>query len=341
MVNVSNKPVTLSLEDLPTLEGIPRFSNIEVITESRITAIFGKKGSGKSAFMAILLEGSRLRYNRDVFYFPEKYAFHEGTPLQASDLVTLSNKFDRAAIGIDEFQQVFSKYRAATYGNRTIGSWLQQVRKRGIELILTSNDPNQIDEALLEQVTLHMWCYMWEDKRCRGHKFHLLDCKDTLYYRIVDTHQKHGKTFFHWDGRKRRTFRVRRMIKYWPLYNTFASVDNLEISALNKEAVEMAYEDSQTDMPYEVFLNILAENIIPVLVERGTSILYPARFSDLLANNTKNVDGKEIPDPIIASAKRVGRALKHLGLLSKRGSAGNAYYLPRKDELEEWQSGLG
>lgn len=131
------------------------------------------------------------------------------------------------------------------------------------------------------------------------------------------------------------------MIRFWGLYNTYATVDNLEISALNKDVVEQAYEDSKMDMPYEVFLSILADNIIPILVERGTKIIYPSRFAELLERNTKEVDGENVPDPIVATADRIGRALKHLGLVSKRGSAGNAYYLPDIDELEEWQSGLG
>lgn len=331
-------PDEWQLEGYPTLDDIPEFSDIEVLTDARVTAIFGEKGSGKSALMAWLLEGARLRHNRQIYFFPKKYAFHEGSPLEIEDLASLSQKFNRAAIGIDEFQQVFNKFRSATYANRTIASWLQQVRKRGIELIITSNDPNQIDEAFLDQVTLHIWCSMYEDKRCKRYKYHLKDCRDTLLFRVVDTHTRHGKTTMYWDGRRRKTYRLKRAIRLYKLYDTFATVDNLEIAGQTKEAIMEGYEDGKSNLPYQDFLNLMAASIIPNLVERGITILYPEKFSEALAENEDD-DGN--PDPIIASAGRIGRACKALGLLSKRGSGGNAWKLPDQDELQRWRSGMG
>ncbi len=325
------------LEGFPTLEDIPEFSDIAVITEARVTAIFGGKGSGKSALMAWLLEGARVRHKRPVFYFPEDYAFHDGTPLTVADLSTLNDKFNAAAIGIDEFQQVMSKYRSATYGNRTLGSWLQQVRKRGIELIITSNDPGQIDEALLEQVSLHIWASMYEDKRCRQYKYHLKDCRDALSFRIVDTHSRHGKTTLYWDGRRRKTYRLRRAIRLYKLYNTFATVDNLEIAAFDKEALMEAHEDTKSNMTYAEFQQLLASAIIPNLVEQGKTIIFPEAFSKSLADN---VNEKGEPDPIIASAGRIGRAMKSLGCVAKRGSGGNAWLLPDADTITSWSQGI-
>ncbi len=325
------------LEGYPTLADIPEFSDIAVITEARVTAIFGTKGSGKSALMAWLLEGARTRHKRKIFYFPEDYAFHDGTPLQIADLSTLNDQFNGSAIGIDEFQQVMNKYRSATYGNRTLASWLQQVRKRGIELIITSNDPNQIDEALLDQVSMHIWSSMYEDKRCRAYKFHLKDCRDALSFRIVDTHSKHGKTTLHWDGRRRKTYRLRRAIRLYKLYNTFATVDTLEIAKMGKEALFEAHEDSTSNMSYAEFQQLLATAIIPNLVERGISIIFPEAFSKTLADN-KDEDGND--DPIIASAGRIGRAMKSLGCTSKRGSGGNAWNLPDKDTIDSWTQGM-
>jgi len=331
-------PDEWELEGYPTLEDIPEFSDIEVITDARVTAIFGEKGSGKSALMAWLLEGSRLRHNRQIFYFPKKYAFHIGKPLEIEDLASLSDEFNHAAIGIDEWQQVFNKFRSATYANRTIAAWLQQIRKRGIELIITSNDPNQIDEAFLDQVTLHIWCSMYEDKRCKQYKYHLKDCRDSLSFRVVDTHTRHGKTSLYWDGRKRKTYRLRRAIRLYKLYDTFATVDNLEIAGQSKEAIMENYEDSKSNMSYKEFVNLMAVSIIPNLVDRGVSILYPEKFSESLAENQAD-DGN--PDPIIASAGRIGRACKSLGLISKRGSGGNAWILPDVDEIGRWMSGMG
>jgi hypothetical protein len=331
-------PDEWELQDFPTLEDIPEFSDIEVITEARVTAIFGGKGSGKSALMAWLLEGSRVRHKRNVFYFPADYAFHDGEPLTVGDLSTLNDKFNAAAIGIDEFQQVMSKYRAATYGNRTLASWLQQVRKRGIELIVTSNDPNQIDEALLEQVSLHIWSSLYEDKRCKKYKYHLRDCRDTLSFRIVDTHSRHGKTSLYWDGRRRKTYRLRRAIKLYKLYNTFATVDNLEIAGFDKEKLMEAHEDTKSNMNYDEFVSLMASAVIPNLVDKGITVIYPQAFSKSLAEN-QDEDGN--PDPIIASAGRIGRAMKALGCSAKRGSGGNAWLLPDKDTVNSWAQGMG
>ena len=331
-------PDEWTLVGFPTMEDIPEFSDIEVITEARVTSIFGEKGSGKSALMAWLLEGARLRHNRPVYYFPEKYAFHEGKPLQIEDLASLNEKFNRAAIGIDEFQQVFNKFRSATYGNRTIASWLQQVRKRGIELIVTSNSPDQIDEAFLDQVTLHIWCSLYEDPRCKEYKYHLKDCRDTLSFRVVDTHARHGKTSMYWDGRRRKTYRLKRAIRLYKLYNTFATVDNLEIAGQSKEAIMEGYEDNQSNLTYKEFVNMMANSIIPNLVDRGIEVIYPEKFSESLKDNVDD-DGK--PDPIIASSGRIGRACKALGLIAKRGSGGNAWHLPTADGLQGWMSGMG
>ena len=91
-------------------------------------------------------------------------------------------------------------------------------------------------------------------------------------------------------------------------------------------------------MTFVEFVSLLRNSIVPNLVDRKISIIYPEAFSLSLASNTDE-DGN--PDPIIASAGRIGRAMKGLGLKSQRGSAGNAWFLPDEDELSNWMAGMG
>lgn len=335
MATTKEKPIPVRLTDIPVIE------------EYLVTGIIGEKGSGKSLLTAMLAEGARLREQRKVFYFPREYAFHEGEPLSLNDIYTMDveankrekSKYWRAIIVIEEIQRVFSKYAASTYRNQSFGSFMQQIRKLGVELIWNSNDPDQIDDAIIPQTDIHMKCFYVEDQRCKQYGYHLTDCDDRIITRVVDTQRKHGVNPGHFDRRKRYTTRFRKVVRYFNLYNTYASVSATEIAMMDKSAVVKAHTETSASITTETLENLLADTIIPHIVMNldWTSVV-PSRFAKWL-ENAEDEDGKNMN--IIVSAKMLGMALQNLGLPKKRNSSGMVYQLPSKDQLVAWQSGGG
>lgn len=314
----------------PQTIGELKFSDVPVIDEGMITAIFGVAGSGKSCVGAILLEGCRVREGRKVFYYPESFAFHDGEPLKLSDLVAGHEKLRGAAVLVDEFQRLLSKYLAASLSSQNVAGLLEQVRKLGIRLIVTSNNENMINlEALMPHVKLRLDCTKLTDDRCEGLPYHLADCTDTAIVLITDERMRHGRSNKHWDGKKRNVWRIRHLIRYYKLYNTFASVDAMEIRAMDADNVRLAHEDAQTGMGYDDFLRMLSVEIVPELVSDGATELVIFPFKQWLAK--RGID---------APTERIQRGLKEIGLLPVRGSAGNRFKLPTQEDLNEWMSGI-
>lgn len=330
-----------------TTEPKVKLTDIPVIEEYLVTGIIGEKGSGKSLLTAMLAEGARIRENRKVFYFPEEYKFHEGEALTLNDIYTMDieakkgreSKYWKSVVLIEEIQRVFSKYGAATYRNQSFQSMMQQIRKLGIELIWNSNDPDGIDDSIIPQTDIHMRCIYFEDDRCRAYGYHRSDCKDRIIARVVDTQRKHGRNPNHYDGRKRYTTRFREVVKYFSLYNTFASVSATEISMMDKNAVLQAHSESQSTTTVQKLENLLAERIIPhIVVNLGWDRVIPSRFAKWLETATDENDENM---NIVVSPKMLGMALANLGLPKKRNSAGMVYMLPEPDDIVNWQSGGG
>lgn len=309
-----------------------RFSDIPILDEGLLTAIFGTAGSGKSCVAAILAEGARLREGRKVYYLPESYGFHIGEPLRLADLMAGHEKLRGIVLIIDEFQRFLNKYLSASLSNQNIAGLLEQIRKLGIMLIITSNNENLIDlESLMPHVKLRLDTVKLTDDRCEelGAGFHLADCRDTAVVTVTDMLMRHGRSPKHWDGRKRFNWRIRHLIQYYKLYNTFSAVNAMEIREMDAESVRQAYEDSASEMDYSEFLRLLSVDLIPEIVANGTTELLVFSFSQWLANKG-----------IIASQERIQRGLKEIGLLPVRGSGGNRFKLPSAEDMNGWLNGM-
>lgn len=342
---------------------------VRILPRSSVTGFFGPKGSGKSAAMAYYAEKGRKREGRRVFYFPERYRFHDGTALRYEDLVTLAemdpedesghlSEITNSIVLLDEFQQIFSKYRSSTYANRAVASFLQQIRKRGVTLFFTSNDPDGIDEAATIQTDEHAFCKYYPDPRCEveGEGWHLVGCRDWIRLRFVDTHGRHGRDPRYFDGRKRRVKVIRNAITIASYYNTFASISSQEVSQMNAQAVQTAYEVARSGIREDELERFFRVFIIPWLItEKGAREILPATFLDqVIPTITREsfVDDETGEDqlaseglghirlPLDISVQRLGKILQALGLQKKRGSGGYRYQLPEEGDLADWQSGI-
>lgn len=311
------------------------FSDVEIMPEGMIIAIYGIKGSAKSCVGAVLLEGARLRENRPIFYFPESYRFHAGTALEIQDLINGHEKLRGAIVLVDEWQRLMNKYMAASLANQNIAGLLEQIRKLGIVLIVTSNNEGMIDlDAFDPHVDLRLDTVKLRDERCyelqkRGARFHLKDCTDSAIVTVTDVTGKHGRSRHHWDGKKRFVWIVRRLIDYYKIYNTYATVNAMEIRAMDADAVRQSHDDAESGMPFDQFLNMIATDFIPLLVSEGAVelVIYP--FTKWLADRG-----------VTASADRIIKACKTIGLMPVRGSGGNRFKLPPQEEMAGWLSGV-
>ena len=315
-------------------EAVPEFSDIAVMRPSKTVGVFGPKGSAKSTLAAILAEGSRVREGREVVYTPEEFRFHIGTPLDIMDLLSDSPLLIGKTAVADEYQRLASKYAAASLRNQSQAGVLQQIRKKGCYFIYTSNAPEDIDPSVGPQTNMHIYCQKFTDPRCAHYPFHLKDCRDTLNFTVIDTQREKGFNQNFFDGRTRRKFRIRRLIRFYKLFNTYAAVSAQEMSKMDKTAVMAAYEDRDANMSMDDFLRLMRYVIIPKLVEDGATKIIPQAFSEMLADN-RDENGKSAP--IIASPERIGRAMIKLGLSRKRGQ--DAYPLPELETMEQWQMG--
>ena len=335
---------SLSLDEL-------EFTDIPILRECIILLFIGERGNGKS-LVASYLAAKAVKNSggkRKCYYFPASLNLSFGEPISLDELTTFaelddedvqSTKLDGSILLIDEIHVLMNKYRSSSWGNRIVQAFLSMMRKKGCDLIATTNSPQMLDEAFVDQIDYHAPCKKYNDKRCYERSKaagiyparHLKDCRDTVRFRLSDTKKKHGRSRKYADGVMRKWVTVHRIVNYYrTLYNTFAKVSSLEIASLSKAGIQEATETAKTGATYSDFMSLMRREIIPSLVEAGAEWIYPAPFVETLKEQWE----------IDASKERIGKACKDLGLEGKRGAQGSRYKLPDKDRLEYFVSGVG
>lgn len=296
--------------------------------------IFGGKGSGKSLFAAYLAQLWHKQDGREILYFPNDFNHVSGEPITLVEMFGGSEKMRGKIVIWDEAQILLNKFRAASTANRTLIGFMQQVRKQGVFLIYTSNAPNQLDKGLAEQTDFHAYCKKYEDPRCKAWarkpgraRAHLKACNDWMRIHWVDTAGKTGADRRHRDNRRRVGERLPGILRYYGLYNTYASVSPQEIAAFDKDAIQEAVEEQKSGESFDDFVLSVRQWIVEA-VEQGAKRAVPATMAKTLSEQT----GEKI------SAERLGRALRRLGLARKRSAGGVSYELPSREELAIWTS---
>jgi hypothetical protein len=310
-----------------------RFSQVPIQKKSRIFGIFGERGQGKSLAMCAMAEAEHRRNpSRPIFYFPADYAYVHGEPLELRDMVTFPERLWHATLLVDEAQVLWSKFRTSTYGNRAGMTFLQQIRKRGCDLVYTTNSPDQLDPATAEQTDYHCYCTKFDDPRCDPDKFeyHLADCRDWVSQRWVDTRRRHGSSGSHKDGRKRFYRRIDNIIRYYTLYNTAAILSSREINALSARAVRQADADEKMGMSMDQLCSLLRREIVPELVRSGVTAINASGFADHLVKTRG----------ITVEPNALGKACNQIGLIQTRTMSKRTYKLPFAEDVKDWQDGL-
>lgn len=333
---------------------------IEALPNSTIMGLFGGKGSGKS-LSAGALAFEYYSEGIPVFYNPRGLLRFPPTPggvcefASLRDIILRAEQLRNCLIVLDEMQVNLSKYRTSTKASVLIRGVIQQVRKLGMDIVVTSNSPNQIDAGFAEQLDFHGMC-----------RAHLPpdDPRDYVDIHWCDTQGFYGKgTPTSVNGRRFDT-RMRFGEIVWPasdifpLYDHSVQVDPLEVMGLTAEEVLAAKEEKEiglnvNDMKLFVINDLVphlvrtasATSIVPTLAVDMIRTVFPKGFNHtqccrgISTQETSEYgckDGELIP--FVVSPELLGKALTAAGL-QRRGRS-QAYVLPDLDQLGRWQAGI-
>jgi len=310
---------------------------IPTLLQSYVFGLFGDRGSGKSAAMAYY-GIQEAEAGRPIFYYPEDFGLKipEAKAMSPADLVAMPDQLTNATVLIDEVQEVLSKFRTNAISSLLLMAFFRQTRKRGANVIFTSNDPNAINSALSTQTDLHAMCRMVTDPRCYEVGYHLRSCADTVRMRIKDTNGKHGLIGNRKDGRKGFVQHLVGIGDVYPFYNTGAIADPADVMKMNKRNLLEQRAQQKLGMSWEDFDIKLITEIIPLLVSNGYETIVPGTFVRTLQNEM-NIPEKP-KDPM--DSRELGKRLKAIGLISTRKAKGMVYQLPPKQHLQEWADGV-
>ena len=311
----------------------PPLSDIPIAEDSKVIGLFGGKGSGKSLLAAYLAQVWHKRTGRRVLYFPEDFNHVSGEPLTLREMFTGSQRMHGCILVWDEAQVLLNKFRSASHANRSLLAFLQHIRKAGAILLYTSNAPMQLDRGLAEQTDFHAYCKKYDDPRCKrfanagGARRHLKFCNDWMRIDWIDTQGQTGVDQRYKDRRRRKREILPGIIRFYSLFNTYASVSANELAQFDKDKILDAYEEEQEGSTMADFVDQMRDWICEA-VEQGATHAVPSTLAKTLS--------EQLDKPV--SKERVGRALGELGLPRKRSKKSVRYELPARAELALWRS---
>ncbi len=316
-----------------TLE-IPE-GRIPTLKNSYIMGLFGDRGSGKSAVMAYIGMQDWKR-GRKIVYYPESYALDlpGAVGLSPRDLGVIPEILDGATLLIDEIQELLSKFRTNSTLSLQLMSLFRQVRKRGANIIFTSNDPGGINRSVGDQTDMHATCQMLVDPRCYKLGWHRPGCQDTVRLRFKDTQGRHGLNPFRKDGRKGFVSHMVGISDVYRYYDTAAIADLTDVVTVTKSDIIEQKATETLGMTWDQFDDELRFRI-GELVKSGGSTLTPMNFTKTLKTEL-NIPAK---GPALAPIV-LARHLTGIGLVSKRVTKGMIYTLPPVERLDEWMAGV-
>jgi len=310
---------------------------IPTLLQSYVMGLFGDRGSGKSAAMAYYGIAEH-EAGRPIFYYPEDFGLNVpgAQAMSPKELIAMPDKLTGATVLMDEMQELLSKYRTNSTSSMLLMSFFRQTRKRGANVIFTSNDPDGINKSLANQTDMHAICNMITDDRCYKVGYHLASCADTVRMRVKDTQGKHGLIANRKDGRRGFVQHLVGIGDVYPFYNTGSIADPADVMGLNKNSLLNTRAQQKLGMTWEEFDEKLANEIVPGLVAGGYDKIVPSLFVKTLQNEL-GIPSKENPP---MGAAILGKRLQAIGLTPTKHAKHNVYKLPPLNKLQEWADGV-
>jgi len=305
------------------------------LPESKVVGLFGRRGSGKSAAMA-LMAFRDWKYNsnktRKIFYYPVDYGLKipDAEAMSPEELISMPDRMDGSLILLDEMQELMSKFRTNTTSSLLMMAFLRQTRKRGANVVFTSNDPGGINRQVADQTDLHAQCQMLWSDTCKWLRYHRFMCTCTVRLRWKDTQGVHGVNPYKKDGRKGIVQHMVGIPDIFKYYNTASIADPMDVMLLTKNSLAATRSQSGLGMTWSAFDEKLVVEWIPMLVQQGFATLAPGNFVRVL----KREEG------ITIDASQLGKRLAGVGLPRHRRKAGNIYKLPPVEDLDLWTDGV-
>jgi len=335
----------------------------EALPNSTIMGLFGKKGSCKSLSAAAIAweyycEGIPVYYNpRGLLRFPPiPGGICEFVSLR--DIILRAEQLRDCLVILDELQVNLSKYRTSTKASVLIRGVIQQVRKLGKDIIVTSNSPTQIDQGFAEQLDFHAMCKAHLPPDDPGDYVDLHWCDTQSHYGKGTPRSAFGRQI---DNRLRFGETLWPASDIFPLFDTNVQVDPLEVMGLTAEEIMMAKEEKDLGLNVAEVAQFCREFLVPDMVrEYQAESIVPNVVVDVIASSTKYARGFDHIEccrgistqeksehgcqqgkllPLIITPGLLGRALTSLGLARRARGSSKAYILPDPDNLARWAAG--
>ena len=300
--------------------------------DSRVMGLFGDRGSGKSACMAHIGNMKR-RAGKNIFYYPPAYGLNIGEPMSPSELAQVPDKLNNAVVLIDEIQELLSKYKQNTIASAQIMAFFRQVRKRGVDVVFTSNDPSNINKHVADQTDYYYRLIMKTDPRCKGLGMHRParypgdpeECRDMVIGSAYDAQGRYS------DNNHMPLFKtiITHIHRYYRLYDTTSIADPADLLTINKHSLIKNKMYASVGMP-RAQLEEKITDVIVNLVNNGFEKIIPGKFAKTLQREQK----------LTIEPRLLGSMLQEMGLEKTRGPKSVIYTLPDKGELGMWLDGV-
>ena len=301
--------------------------------DSRVMGLFGDRGSGKSACMAHIGNMKR-RAGKNIFYYPPAYGLNIGEPMSPSELAQVPDKLNNAVVLIDEIQELLSKYKQNTIASAQLMSFFRQVRKRGVDVVFTSNDPSNINKHVADQTDFYYRLILKKDPRCHGLGMHIpaeypgdpRECQDMVIGSAYDAQGRYS------DNNHMPLFNtiITHIHRYYHLYDTTSIADPADLLTINKHSLIKNKMYESVGMP-RAQLEEKITGVIVNLVNNGFEKIIPGKFAKTLQREQK----------LTIEPRLLGSMLQEMGLEKNRGPKSVIYTLPDKGELDMWLNGVG
>jgi len=145
-----------------TLIGNDKFDPITVM-------LAGRRGRGKTAALTFL--GMMFREAYDLHNVDAKVAANYNTdvahpgiycnPYLIDDIMGFPDWADRLLVLVDEVAAMFPRRRSTARINVDFSTFMQQIRKRDVEVVFTTQFPGMLDDQLLINIDLYCMVNMW------------------------------------------------------------------------------------------------------------------------------------------------------------------------------------
>jgi hypothetical protein len=318
------------IRDYRRMAAEDRNAVIPVMADSSCIMFFGERGSGKSAMLAVEGKAAAMMGKR-VWYWPPSYDFKYGEPIDLETLVALPDWLHTGYLLLDEVQILASNMRSMSTGNQAIGAILQQIRKRGLDVAGSSNQPGRIDQTIALQTDFHYHCFKMTDPKCLAKGKHGPSCDDHVRMRWVDTNGHFGTSPHHKDGRKRGIAVAWKIRDVYNSYNTKALASFGDVLALTKDAIIEKMNEAKgggAGVSQDKLQNIL-RGWVPWYIENyGVTEVTAAAIAAALEEH----EGLKV------GPRAVGQAFAAIGLPSVRTNRGRMVQLPPAEYIATWKA---